>query len=81
MVSLRRMRGASPFFCPFFRSAVLGLPFTETSPAGFLFIVCQLIRWRGPSPPTGHLVFLVRWPWLRRPPSGPRYLISGVPAA
>lgn len=57
MVSLRWMRGASPFFCPFFRPAVLGLPFTETSPAGFLFIVCQLIRWRGPSPPSGHLVF------------------------
>lgn len=51
MVSLRWMRGASPFFCPFFRTAVLGLPITETSPAGFLFIVCQLIRWRGPSPP------------------------------
>lgn len=32
-------------------------------------------------PPSGRLVFLVRWPGLRRPPSGPRYLISGVPAA
>lgn len=57
MVSLRWMRGASPFFCPFFRPAVLGLPFTETSPAGFLFIVCQLIRWRGPSPPLGPFGF------------------------
>lgn len=57
MVSLRWIRGASLFFCPFFRTAVLGLPFMETSPAGFLFIVCQLIRWRGPSPPSGHLVF------------------------
>ena len=61
MVSIRWMRGASPFSCPFFRTAVLGQPFTETSPAGFLFIVCQLIRWRGPSPPCGPcLVFLVR---------------------
>ena len=58
MVSLRWMRGASPFYCPFFRTAVLGQPFRETSPAGHLFIVCQLIRWRGPLPPTGRLVFL-----------------------
>lgn len=68
MVSLRWMRGASPFSCPFFRTAVLGLPFMETSPAGFLFIVCQLIRWRGPSPPAGRVWFFgaVR-PWLRAP--------------
>ena len=75
------MRGASPFFCPFFRTAVLGLPLRKTSPAGYLFIVCQLIRWRGPSPPTGHLVFFGAVALATRPPSGPRYLISGVPAA
>lgn len=67
---------------PFFRAAVLGQPFTETSPAGFLFIVCQLIKWRGPSPPAGRVWFFWCGAALAtRPPSGPRYLISGVPAA
>ena len=36
---------------------------------------------RAVPPPRAIWFFLVRWPWLRRPPSGPRYLISGVPAA
>ena len=33
-------KGRKPFFCPFFRTAVLGLPFMETSPAGFFCSSC-----------------------------------------
>ena len=82
MVSLRWMRGASPFFCPFFSDCGAWPAFEGDFSGGLLVHRVSVDKVARAVPPLGPFgFFLVRWPGLRRPPSGPRYLISGVPAA